>query len=190
VSEILIRSFTLERATAAGDGRTLVMRAVPYEHIIDIGPGTREVFSQGAFDQQVRGGASAAGRVRLTLNHPKPTDLLTNSLIGSLISMDDRPDGLHVEARMASTTVANEALALVNDGLLDQVSIGFLDQGTVTSKTDDGSKLLRRQRAHMDHLALLAGNAAYGDGSKVLAVRDEQTGPTLAELRPLQLRLR
>ena len=189
MSEILIRSFTLERATATGDGRTLVMRAVPYEYPIDLGPGVREVFTRGAFDHQVRGGASAAGRIKLTLSHPKPTDVLTNSLIGSLTRMEDRADGLHVEARMASTTVANEALTLVNDGLLDQVSIGFLDQGTVT-QSDGGVKLFRRQKAHMDHLALLAGNGAYGDGAKVLAVREEPSGPTLVELRQLQNRLR
>lgn len=191
--EVLIRAFALERAEPTGDGRTLIMRAVPYEYEIvsaqGLRPGEHEVFSRGAFETQVRT-ASAPGRIKLTLAHPRPGDVLTNSLVGVLTRMEDRPDGLYVEGRMATSSVANDALALVNDGVLDQVSVGF-----VPLKTDreqgQGYTVLRRVRAHMDHLALLPAGA-YGDQAKVLAVREEtiSAGPTLAELRQLRDRLR
>lgn len=192
---LLIRAFALERAEPTGDGRTLIMRAVPYEYEIEsaqgLRPGEREVFTRGAFDAQVRT-ASAPGRVKLTLAHPRPGDVLTNSLVGVLTRMEDRTDGLYVEGRMATSSVANDALALVNDGVLDQVSVGFVPLATKREQ-GDGFTVLRRVRAHMDHLALLPAGA-YGDQAKVLAVREEPDEepdtPTLADLRQLQQRLR
>lgn len=193
---VLIRAFALERAEPTGDGRTLVMRAVPYEYEIrsaqGLKPGEREVFSRGAFDTQIRT-TSAPGRIKLTLAHPRPDQRLTDSLVGVLTSMEDRADGLYVEGRMATSSVANDTLALVNDGVLDQVSVGFVPLNT-RREQGDGYSILRRVRAHMDHLALLPAGA-YGDQAKVLAVREEADGeeplgPTLADLRRLQARLR
>jgi HK97 family phage prohead protease len=185
MNEILIRSYALERAvTSEGDGRTLSIRAVPWDTEAVIGPDTVEVFDPGAFDKQIR----AARHIKLTLGHPRPGDLLTNSLIGSVSALESRKDGLHVQARMASSSTATEALALVNDGVLDQVSIGFVNHGTEVRKLDNGGTVLRRMVAHLDHLALVDAGA-YGEGAKVLAVREEPTGPTLADLRALAARL-
>jgi uncharacterized protein len=180
--DVLIRSFALVRGASTEDGRTLSIRAVPWDTEIQIGPGTVESFDPHSFDGQLR----AANRVKLTLGHPKPGDLLTNSLIGSLSAMEARSDGLHVQARMATSTVANEALTLVNDGVIDQVSIGFIDVRTDRSRRGD-TTVLRRTAARLDHLALV-GAGAYGDGAKVLAVRDND-GPSLADLREMCARL-
>ncbi len=177
MTDILIRSFALERAVIAdneaGDGRTLSIRAVPWDEEIRIGESEWESFAPGAFDAQLR----AAARVPLTLNHPRPGDVLTNSLIGNLRSMESQSDGLHVVARMASSTVATEALTLVNDGVLDEVSIGFVDVHTARSARQGGGTLLRRTAARLDHLALVRAGA-YGQGARVLAVRAEgETDP-------------
>lgn len=182
--ELHTRSFALVRNAAAGDdGRTLSIRAVPWDTEIQIGPAEFESFDRGAFDAQLR----AAGRLKLTLGHPKPGDRLTDSLIGNLTAMEARADGLHVQARVASSSAATEALALVNDGVLDQVSIGFID---LRSKREPrpGGTLFRRMAARLDHLALV-GEGAYGEGAKVLAIREEPTGPTLADLRAVCTRI-
>lgn len=185
MSEILIRSYALERAKvddADGDGRTLEMQAVPWEVEASIGPDTVEVFDPGAFDAQLR----AANRLKLTLGHPRSGDLITNSLIGSLQAMESRDAGLWVRARVASSSTAGEALALVNDGVLDEVSVGFIDLRTERS-TRDGVKVLRRMSARLDHLALVpSGN--FGEHAKVLAVRDD-SGPSIDDLRALAERL-
>lgn len=175
--EVHHRSFALTRDATSEDGRTLSIRAVPWETEAEIGRDTVELFDPHAFDAQLR----AAGRLKLTLGHPLPGQLLTDSLIGSLTSMESRADGLHVQARVASSTAATEALALINDGVLDEVSIGFIDLRTARSKRDNVT-VLRRMAARLHHLAVV-GAGAYGDGARILAVREEPTGPSLADLR-------
>lgn len=184
--EVLTRSYALVRAATADDGRTLAIQAVPWDTEIQIGPGEWESFDRAAFDPQL----PAASRLTLTLGHPRPGDLLTDSLIGRLASMEAGPEGLLVQARVASTGVANEALTLVNDGILDQVSIGFIDLKPTKQQRQGGGTLWRRVAARLDHVALVAAGA-YGDGAKVLAVRqeEERTGPTLADLRASCVRL-
>jgi uncharacterized protein len=188
MNEILIRSYALERAVASdGDGRTLSIRAVPWDTETQLATDVWEAFDSHAFDAQLR----AAARLKLTLGHPSG-GLLTDSLIGNLGSMESRADGLHLEARVASSTTAGQALALVNDGVLDQVSIGFIDLRTERSKRGDGGTLLRRMAARLDHVALV-GTGQYGEGAKVLSVRDEieamERRPALAHLRALVERL-
>lgn len=196
--DILIRSFTLERAALLedGDGRTLAIRAVPWDTEIRISGTEWESFDPHAFDAQIR----AANRVPLTLGHPASSNGSVNSpevdlrsiLIGGLTTMESRADGLHVTARAASTAVANDALTLYNDGVLDQVSVGFIpvERGTVRQERPGGGVLLRRIAARLDHLALVV-RGAYGADARILAARAEDdeaetkppVGPTPAEQR-------
>lgn len=181
---VLIRSFVLERAETEGDGRSLLIRAVPYDYEAQVASDVWENFAPGAFDHQL----PAMHRVKLTLGHPKVGQLLTDSLIGLLSNATGSDQtGLQLHARMATTTTAGEALALVNDGVLDEVSIGFRALATERSKRAAGGTLLRRTKAQLDHVALVPAGA-YGDGAKVLSVRDND-GPTLADLRALAARL-
>jgi HK97 family phage prohead protease len=187
MNELHVRSFALVRnAATSEDGRTLSIRAVPWDTEIPLGADQWESFDPHAFDAQLR----AANRVKLTLGHPRPGDRLTDSLIGSLQAMSAGPDGLDVEARVASSSAANEALALVNDGVLDQVSIGFFDLRTDRQKRAAGGTLHRRVAARLDHLALV-GEGAYGEAAKVLAVRAAEDANVLrlADLRQLVDRL-
>jgi len=195
MSEILYRSYGLVQARAAeGDGRTLDIRAVPWDTEIQVGPAEWESFDRGAFDAQLR----AADRIKLTLGHPRPGDRLTDSIVGRVTGMRVEDDGLHLETRMASTPTASDALALVNDEALDEVSIGFLDIFTDRSDRPGGGRLLRRTAARLHHIALVA-DGAYGQGARVLAVREHadpepapvadqelveaRSGLTLADLR-------
>jgi HK97 family phage prohead protease len=179
MTDILVRHFALERAEVGGDdGRTLEIKAVPYGHEVLLESGELETFAPGAFQRQL----SAMHRVKLTLQHPSrsPGQPLTNILVGGIKEGWETPDGLYVRARMGTSTVANDALALVNDGILDEVSVGFADLGTKRGRRNGRTTLLR-QRGHMDHLALVPAGA-YGQAAKVLAVRDDN-GPDLAYLR-------
>lgn len=186
--DILIRSFTLERAALVedGDGRTLAIRAVPWDTEVRISATEWESFDPHAFDAQIR----AANRVPLTLGHPASSNGSVNSpevdlrsiLIGGLTTMESRSDGLHVTARAATTAVANDALTLYNDGVLDQVSVGFipLAKGTARQERAGGGVLLRRVAARLDHLALVV-RGAYGADAKILAARAEDDE---AEMKP------
>ncbi len=198
MTDILIRSFALERAAVVedGDGRTLAIRAVPWDTEVRISATEWESFDPHAFDAQIR----AANRVPLTLGHPASSNGSVNSpdvdlraiLIGGLTAMESQADGLHVMARAATTAVANDALTLYNDGVLDQVSVGFIPEprGTVRSERAGGGVLLRRVAARLDHLALVV-RGAYGADARILAARAEDDeaatkapeGPSLAEQR-------
>ena len=183
-STVLIRSWSLERtAETDGDGRSLLIRAVPYDYEAQIAQQVWENFAPGSFDHQL----PAMHRVKLTLGHPKPGQLLTDSLIGIFSTAGADKTGLQLHARMATTATANEALTLVNDGVLDQVSVGFRALSTERSKRAAGGTLLRRTKAQLDHVALVY-EGAYGEGAKILAVRDNE-GPTLADVRALRERL-
>lgn len=198
MSEILIRSYTLDRAAMAedGDGRTLAIRAVPWDTETRLSATEWESFDPHAFDAQIR----AANRVPLTLGHPNSSNRSVNSpevdlraiLIGGLTAMESRADGLHVTARAASTAVANDALTLYHDGVLNQVSVGFIPEprGTDRQERPGGGVLLRRRAARLDHLALVV-RGAYGADAAILAARAEDDdaetkppeGPSPAEQR-------
>ena len=183
--EVLIRECVIVRGSDTGtDGRTLHIRAVPWETEAQIGPSTWEVFTRGAYAKQV----SSAHRVPLLLGHPANTSVasmtaaeLLSGLVGRITSMVEGVDGLDVQARMGTSAAANDALALVNDGVLDQVSVGFAPIATATEKRAAGGQVVRRNRVNLDHVALL-GSGAYGDAARVLAVRSA-SGPSIDDLR-------
>jgi HK97 family phage prohead protease len=183
VSEILVRQFHLERATinTDEDGHTMIIRAVPWDVEVPIGPNAVESFDRSAFDAQM----PAAHRVPIMLGHPSSHAGrgLNDFLIGRFRSMEAGTDGLMVEARVARTQAGEEALQLYHDGVLDEASIGFKDMGTRESRRGV-TRVFHRMKAHLDHLALVP-SGAYGEvGAKVLAVREvtQDTGPRLADL--------
>lgn len=184
MSEVQFRSFSLERASLDDDGRTIEMQAIPWDTEAAIGPDVVESFDRHSFDAQLR----AANRVPLTLGHPKPGMKITDTHIGRLTDMEARKSGLWVRARAATSTTARETMTLVNDGVLEEVSVGFIDMRTERENRDDGTRHMRRMAARLDHLAIVpAGN--FGEKAKILAVREAAPRTTLAELRALATEL-
>lgn len=150
--------------------RYVAVKAVPYEHQIDLTPTRSEVFSRGA----LAGAAKATGRIPMTFGHPTPLQRAQGErIVGVMSSAVDSPESFRVEARMAKTPLAEEALALVEVGALRQVSVGFrkIQGGTQVTKLDNGRTLERHHRVGLDHVALVR-DGAYGDEAAVEAVRD------------------
>ena len=164
--EILTRTFemVLEVRDGAGDGRTLVGRAVPYGQTATIAGG-RERFMPGAFARQIAGGADQLQRVKLYDSHS--ARLSGQQPIGRTASLTERPDGAWGEWSLYQTTRANDALELVRTGEVVGLSVGFkaLDGGT--KRGTDGA--YERYGAHMDHV-VLTHEPAYS-GAQVTAVR-------------------
>ena len=160
---MLTREFNLRDAEAAGDGRTLVLACVPYDTPtwVDDGDGPyREGFRRGAFRHVVK----AANRVELRYDHrqgPLPygfgVDLVEDSthLIGSF--------------RVAPGDQGDQMLALVRDGQLAGVSIGFVP-GSGEDGADDGGAVLWRTTVKRLTEVSLTPAAAY-TGADVLALR-------------------
>lgn len=160
------------RTGAAGDGRTLVGRLVPYGLTSEVAdpdahgrPGRpyRERFVRGAFERQLRSGQHR--QVALFPQHVRENDRLPLARADRLF---DEADGLFGSFPMPHTTAADDALELVRSGVVTGLSVGFrLLDGSGSRRASDG--VIERHRAHVDHVAL-THSPAYA-GAEVVALR-------------------
>jgi HK97 family phage prohead protease len=173
-TELLTRAFDVSdlavRAKGAGsDGRTVFGIAVPYNAPQYIHDGLTEEFVRGAFSHQL----NAAHRVRLSAEHVQ----LGGAMIGAARVLEERDEGLYFEARVSPTTVGNDTLALVQDGALRQVSIGFRERPGGSVRTEQGA--IRRTGADLFEIALVM-EGAYGEQAELVGVRSAHIDPRIA----------
>lgn len=168
MSELLYRTYEpdveIKPRSKGGDGRTLYGIAVPWQRPVRVRENGREYdeqFAPHAFDHQERD----AGRVRLSREHIK----LGGTLIGRLLMMRSDTAGQYVEARVARTEAGDETLALVEDGALNEWSVGFHER----QNRKIGAGIVERVKADMRELAVtMAG--AYGELAAVAGVRSAE----------------
>ncbi|KFI84479.1 phage prohead protease [Bifidobacterium reuteri DSM 23975] len=116
------------RAAEEGDGRTLEGVAVPFGQVIDTWDGAETFDADCVFDD--------VDDAKLCYQH--------GELIGRITNADSRADGLHITARISDTQRGRDVVALLRDGALDSLSVGFIP---VESETDkDGVTHRRRVR--------------------------------------------
>jgi HK97 family phage prohead protease len=154
---------------ADGDGRTVVGIAVPYDVEQRISPTMTEVFRQGVFRDVTR----AANRVKLLFQHK------SDSPIGRATMLEERPGGLYGEFRISKTEAGDEALELIRDGVLSNLSIGFQPL-----KDEKRNGITNRIKAHLAEVSLVTFGA-YGDAANIVAVRAELEKPNLASIQEI-----
>jgi len=159
---------------ADGDGRTVVGIAVPYDVEQRIGPNLVEVFRKGVFRNVTR----AANRVKLLYQHK------TDAPIGRAIMLEERDGGLYGEFRISKTEAGDEALELIRDGVLSNLSVGFqpLEDRNVKG-------VINRMKAHLAEVSLVTFGA-YGDAANIVAVRQEIEKPNLASIEAIVAKVR
>lgn len=163
----IIRSFTPEleirSAAKGGDGRTVEGIAVPYGRPQRIDSTLVEQFARGAFNHQL----NAPNRVRFSREH------LTfgGALIGKAMELRDDAAGLWGAWRVSATAAGDETLTLIEDGVLDELSVGF--QERQNRRLDDGT--IERVKANLVEVSVVL-QGAYGRGALVSAVREAQPG--------------
>lgn len=107
--EIAFKGTTL-RSAPEGDGHTIEGLAVPFDHVINFW-GMSETFDRDCqFDD--------TDTAKLCYQH--------GELIGSITSAESRDDGLHITAHIADTATGRDVVALLNEGALDSLSVGFI----------------------------------------------------------------
>lgn len=149
---------TLYRATTlAADttGRTLYGVAMPYGQVAEVrdgfGPSYREMFAPGAFARSIR---ERGHKVRLFVQHE------TRKLpIGRATELDEHPDGLHASFAVARTRDGDEALELVQSGVVDGFSVGF---APIRDQKRDG--VVTRLEAALREVSLVHSPAYEGAG--------------------------
>ena len=98
------------RAADDGDGRTLEGVAVPFGSIIDTWDGAETFDRDCVFDD--------VDAAKLCYQH--------GELIGRITAAESRDDGLHITARISDTQRGRDVVALLRDGALDSLSVGFI----------------------------------------------------------------
>jgi len=146
-----------------GDGE-LTGRVVPYGVTVELFPGLRERFLPGAFAAQTKD----PGRVKIAYRH--------GEIIGRVVELEDRADGLHVRGRILShddRPLARQALADLRDGLVDELSVGFLPvRNGMTVTEDKAGTLWEHKRATLREISVVPWGA-YGRNARVASVREE-----------------
>ena len=118
MSELLVREFEVRLADP--DKREVAGIAVPWETPTDVG-GYTEVIARGA--------VKPSGNVKLFYGHKEP--------IGKIVSYEDGEDGWTIRATISKTSRGDEVYTLLQDGVLDRFSIGFMP--VAEENTKDGS---------------------------------------------------
>lgn len=173
---ILRRTFPALVTTAAAErddapGRILDLQVVPYDVSALVSDGAEpylEQFARGAFARAIR----APDRVGLRYAH---RDGLADQ-IGRGVAFADGDDGLTGSVRVLSGVFGDQALLLVEEGLLSGVSVGFQDMARRNRRAPDGAII--RERCHLVEVSLTT-EPAYS--SAVVVGRRE--APTLATVR-------
>lgn len=155
----LFRTFSPElEVRSTGDGRTIYGIAVPYHAPMRINENLVEEFEPGAFNHQFR----AANRVKFSREHLP----LGGTLLGALTLMRDDPLGLYIETRAAKTPAGDEALELVREGALRDLSVGFRER----ENRRKAGGVVSRVKADLFEVALTL-EGAYGDLASAAGVR-------------------
>jgi len=171
------RSYELDlEIRAEGDGRTICGICVPYNVEQRIHAGLTEVFLPGAFDGVTR----AAHRVKLLMGHDSK-----GLPLGRATTLREDASGLYGEFRVSKTDIGDQALELVRDGVLTNLSVGF--QPLKDNRRRDG--IVERVKAHLAEVSLVTFGA-YGEKAAVAAVREVIEKPNLAQLENVLAKIR
>lgn len=164
------RDYALRDAVIGGDGRTVVLACVPFdrEAMVDDGDGPyREVFRRGAFAHLT----GAARHTELRYAHrSSPADLL-----GFGVDLVEDPHYLLGSFRVSPSDGGDQMLALVRDGQLAGVSIGYVagaHPGDNLERLDDDGRIVERRRVKRLPEVSLTPAPAYL-GAEVLALREQ-----------------
>jgi len=150
--------------TPGGDGREVTGIAVPYGVDQLIYPGLVERFEMGSFAHQIR----AMFRVPFVRNHM----MMGGTLIGRIHQAEEAAAGLRVKMRVSQLRdpLADDTLTLIDDGVLEELSIGFIPLSK-DAPNKDGVTI--RKKAQLTEVAIVRAGA-YGQKAKVTAVRSDE----------------
>lgn len=182
-------------ATVQTDGRTLVGTAVPFitkARVSDDGGRSfyRESFNPKAFNKTL--GDRGASPFPLMVMHPFMPGSRSSTVPLGGVHFRAGAQGLDFTSKLSKTRDADEALELVNDGVMTDVSLhfrAFRDR----RGTDAEGPYLERMESGIVELSLVVTGHGQHPGAKVEAVRSlgvPADTPFLAELRQRKALLR
>lgn len=151
--EIGLQGLQLRR-TKEGDGRTIEGLAVPFNRTIDTWTGAETFDPDCIFD--------GIDEAKLCYQH--------GELIGTITRAETKDDGLHIQARIADTETGRDVVALLEEGALDSLSVGFLP----VEDERDRDGITHRKKVRLMETSLVSW-PAYQDAKLTDHRSDKQT---------------
>ncbi|OXN01113.1 HK97 family phage prohead protease [Bifidobacterium vansinderenii] len=145
------------RSAEEGDGRTLEGVAVPFGQVIDTWDGAETFDRDCVFDD--------VDSAKLCYQH--------GELIGRITGAEPRDDGLHITARISDTQRGRDVVALLRDGALDSLSVGFIP---VESETD------KQGVAHRKRVRLLETSVVSWPAYEAAKITGQRSADPLNEV--------
>lgn len=157
--------------------RLIDLIVVPWNQEAEV-PWRGELWHESFERTALNGIQDHAGRIRVNREHNK------GDTVGRTVSLDpSSSEGCMGRLKIAATPRGDDTLELAADDMLS-ASGGFYTKSTADYQLNRRTMTRRVVRAFLDHIALVE-TPAY-DGARVLAVRADQSGLTVAET-PLPL---
>ena len=170
--------FTSLAATVADvNEETGTIEGVAVRYNVDIprGPGMFERVQPGAFTKQIADPA----RVSVLWQHD------SDAPIGKVSALEDGAESLRFTAKIsenADIPEARKALALLREGIIDEISVGFQWGSWVEERSDDGDLTIAHTKARLRELSVVTFGA-LGREARVLTVAAEVTAANLDAYR-------
>lgn len=161
--ELISRSVNLDAVEfEGGDGRTLHARLFSWDSasLIDgPGPSFRETWERGVFSQSIKRAQSTKRGWPLMYNHD------TRSLpIGMVPMIHERDDGPWMTAKISRTSLGDDVIELIKDGVLPGVSVN----GRNIRSARDGKGNIRRMEVALNEISVTPFPALVGADAMVL----------------------
>jgi len=154
---------TVDAAAAEGSPRrTISGVAVTYDQIATVSDGTQVKILQGALPVEGR-------NPKLYMQHQ--SDLI----VGQVTERVDTPEGMLFTAKISATTLGNDAMEMVKDGTISEVSVGI----TPTKFKYDDEGVMVIEAAQWSELSLVSQGAFEGAVITKVAASIPQTDESL-----------
>lgn len=101
--------------------------------------------------------------------------------IGRPLELEDRPDGVHVKGKLSQTARGKDALTLLRDRVIRELSAGVQRIEELQEK----GKTTRLKRGELHEISLVTFGAAGREGAKVYEVHKQPAQPPLSLTRAL-----
>lgn len=95
-----------------------------------------DIISKGAFNKTME----RKDRIKVLWQHNEP--------IGKSLNMGTDSKGLFVEGKISKTRLGDEAIELMNDGVIDQMSIGFSIPNGKSEYNEKGNRLIHEVKLY------------------------------------------
>lgn len=106
-----------------------------------------DIISKGAFNKTMQ---ERADRVKVLWQHNEP--------IGMVKSMNTDAKGLFIEGKISKTRLGDEAIELMTDGVIDQMSIGFSIPNGKSEYNEKGNRLIHEVKLYETSLVTFPMN--------------------------------